>query len=236
MSEKSEEKEKRERQFIVNGSKLLEKLIVSCNGKPIPIRSFFAKELRQATNNYNNHYGMLWFKGSLDGQIVIVRRLPSSKFWADLAINDLAISAQMSAHISIPDGETDVEVDGNCLYSKFKTPEFKATGRATEKTDVYYFGKLLFELLTGEDSYNITRLTIDKKSSLIAYMHNHAQVCCINEIVDPTILAAEGGASLEPQLQAFLQLALTCAGEDPQRRPTMVDVTKELRRIESFVL
>ena len=333
LREKSEEKEKRERQFIENGSKLQEKLIVSCNGKPIPIRSFFAKELRQATNNYNNHYGMFWFKGSLDGRIAIVRRFAGSKLWADLAINDLVISAQMSAHsnvlkpmgccletstpilvyacatngflsdriyvshvtkrqhqpmvwesrlkiarkiahaisylhtafqrpvihmgihmtnilldehdvpklsefcksVSIPDGETDVEADGNCLYSKFKTPEIKATGKATEKTDVYYFGKLLLELLTGEDSYNITRLTIDKKSSFIAYMHNHAQVYCINEVVDPTILAAEGGASLEPQLQAFLQLALTCAGEDPQRRPTMVDVTKELRRIESFV-
>ena len=333
LREKSEDKEKRERQFIENGSKLLEKLIVSCNGKPIPIRSFFAKELRQATNNYNNNYGMFWFKGSLDGRIAIVRRFAGSKLWADLAINDLVISAQMSAHsnvlkpigccletatpilvyacatngllsdriyvshvtkrqhppivwesrlkiarqiahsisylhtafqrpvihmgihmttilldehdvpklsqfcnsVSIPDGETDVETDGNYLYSRFKTPEIKETGKATEKTDVYYFGKLLLEFLSGEDSYNITRLTIDKKSSLIAYMHNHAQVYCINEVVDPTILAAGGGASLEPQLQAFLQLALTCAGEDPQRRPTMVDVTKELRRIESFV-
>ena len=101
LREKSEDKEKRERQFIENGSKLLEKLIVSCNGKPIPIRSFFAKELRQATNNYNNHYGMFWFKGFLDGQIAIFRRFPGSKLWADLTINDLVISAQMSAHSNV---------------------------------------------------------------------------------------------------------------------------------------
>ena len=41
-------------------------------------------------------------------------------------------------------------------------------------------------------------------------MHNRAEGYCINKIVDPTILAVEGGASLELQLQAVLQLALTC--------------------------
>jgi hypothetical protein len=33
------------------------------------------------------------------------------------------------------------------------TPEFKASGKATEKSDVYNFGQLLLELLTGENSY-----------------------------------------------------------------------------------
>ena len=40
---------------------------------------------------------------------------------------------------------------------------------------------------------------------------------------------------LEHQLQAVVDLALTCTEEDPQTRPTMVDVTKQLRRIERFV-
>ena len=55
--------------------------------------------------------------------------------------------------------------------------------------------------------------------------------------MDPAILAedGDGGASLQHQLQAVLDLALTCTEEDPQRRPTMVDVTKQLRRIERFV-
>ena len=55
--------------------------------------------------------------------------------------------------------------------------------------------------------------------------------------MDPAILAedGEGGASLQHQLQAVLDLALACTEEDPQRRPTMVDVTKQLRRIERFV-
>ena len=55
--------------------------------------------------------------------------------------------------------------------------------------------------------------------------------------MDPTILAedGEGDVSLLRQLQAVVDLALTCTEEYPQRRPTMVDVTKQLRRIERFV-
>ncbi|XP_065622869.1 LRR receptor kinase SERK2-like [Quercus suber] len=104
-----------------------------------------------------------------------------------------------------------------------------------EKTDVFDFGRFLLELLTGEDSLKISRLTTGEDTTLVAYIHNRAQGSCINEIVDPAILA-EGGASLQHQLQAVADLALTCTVNDPQRRPTVVDVTKQLRRIESFDL
>ena len=139
--------------------------------------------------------------------------------------------------VSIPEDEADVEGYDGFRHFGFFAPEFEATGKVTEKADVYDFGRILLELLTGEDSVNITRFTIDKDSSLVAYIHNRAQGSCINEIVDPAILAedGDGGASLQHQLQVVLDLALTCTEEDPQRRPTMVDVTKQLRRIERFV-
>ena len=55
--------------------------------------------------------------------------------------------------------------------------------------------------------------------------------------MDLAILAedGEGGASLEHQLQAVVDLGLACTEEDPQRRPTMVDVTKQHKRIERFI-
>lgn len=100
---------------------------------------------------------------------------------------------------------------------------------------MYSFGMLLLKLLTGQHSYDKIRLRNDKYICLVAYMHNHAQGHCINEIVDLAMLVGEEGTSLEWQLQGVLDLALRCTDEDPKRRPTMVDVTKELRRIERFV-
>uniref|UniRef100_A0A7N2MDY8 Protein kinase domain-containing protein n=1 Tax=Quercus lobata TaxID=97700 RepID=A0A7N2MDY8_QUELO len=371
-------RKQRERAFYENGRLLLEKLIASCNAKPIPIRTFSPQQLRQATNNFSSeqlvtgfsfrykgslegrivlikgsfvrnakpipirtfspqqprqatnnypaqHLGIYWYKGSLEGRIFLIKRLDQ---FSDLAINDLVISAKMSGHsnvlkpigcclhtpspiavfeyaangiladriyvshrrqpmvwerrlkiarqiahalsylhtafprpvihmaidmghilldehdvpklsgflfsVSIPEGEADVEGFSGFRYIASSAPEFKATGKVTEKADVYAFGRILLELLSGEDSFQISRLTIDKDSTLVAYIRNRAQGSCINEIVDPAILAedGEGGVSLLRQLQAVVDLALTCTEEDPQRRPTMVDVTKQLRRIE----
>jgi serine/threonine protein kinase len=238
---------KKERAFLKNGSMLLEKLIVSCNAKPIPIRTFSAQELRQATDNYANRQFWEWYKGSLEGRMVSVNRFPDT----DLVINELVISAQMSGHsnvlkpiwccletpcpisiyefaanglladrvyvsnvvelklqpmawgsrlkiarqiahvisylhtafsrpvihmfidlrsilldeydvpklsgffysVSIPEGETDVEAHKILRNLSLSTPEFKASGKATEKSDVYTFSRLLLELLTGENSY-----------------------------------------------------------------------------------
>jgi len=53
--------------------------------------------------------------------------------------------------------------------------------------------------------------------------------------VDPAILTEEGGANVQQQLQAILQLVVISIDYDPVKRPTMVDVTKELRRIEKFI-
>nr|XP_023925864.1 non-functional pseudokinase ZED1-like [Quercus suber] len=280
-----------------------EKLIASCNAKPIPIRTFSLQQLLLVTNNFSSEhlafYRAYWFKGSLEGRIILIKHFDCA--WADLGINDLVISAQMSGysnvlkpigcclHTPIPIlvfefsangvladqiyvyrvterqhqpmvwerrlkiarqiahalsylhtafprpvihmGETDVHAP---FITMFCAPELKATGKVTEKVDVYDFGRILLELLTGEDSFKISRLTIDKYFTLVAYIRNRAQGSCINEIVDPTILAedGEGGVTLEHQLQGMVDLGLTCIEEDPQTRPTMVDVTKQLRQIE----
>ena len=72
-------REERERAFYFyeNGSLLLAKLIASCNAKPIPIRTFSAQQLFQATNNFSSEklvIGLsIWYKGSLEGWIVLIK-------------------------------------------------------------------------------------------------------------------------------------------------------------------
>uniref|UniRef100_A0A2N9ITC9 Uncharacterized protein n=1 Tax=Fagus sylvatica TaxID=28930 RepID=A0A2N9ITC9_FAGSY len=55
--------------------------------------------------------------------------------------------------------------------------------------------------------------------SVVPSLKNQAS---INEIVDPKILIEEGGACIEQQLQAVLNLGSTCIEEDPQSLPIMV--------------
>ncbi|XP_075667999.1 serine/threonine-protein kinase ZRK1-like [Castanea sativa] len=115
-----EERKERERAFYENGSLLLEKLIVCCNAKPIPIRTFSPQQLLLATNNFSSgllgYYWGIWYKGSLEGRIVLIKHLYG---WADLAINDLVISAQMSGHSNV------LKPIGCCLHTPFPISVFE---------------------------------------------------------------------------------------------------------------
>ncbi|KAB1202064.1 hypothetical protein CJ030_MR8G029143 [Morella rubra] len=130
--------------------------------------------------------------------------------------------------ISIPEGETHVHKHQTIVTFGYSAPEYVTTGRVTEKIDVYSFGVLLLCLLTGE--VGVFR---DEKANVCVMLVDYVLKCGIDEIVNPRISTGERGASMQQQLQAVLDLALICVDEDPERRPTMVHVTKELRRIES---
>ncbi|XP_030931218.1 non-functional pseudokinase ZED1-like [Quercus lobata] len=303
-------RKQRERAFYENGSLLLEKLIASCNAKPIPIPTFSAQQLCQATNNFSSeklvmgfsfwykgslegrivlvkgsfvrnaklipiytispqelrqatnnypaqHQEFYWYKGSLEGRIVLIKHLDNLAY---IAINDLVISAQMSGHSNV------LKPIGCCLHTRIPILvfEFAANGLLADRIYVSRVTELQHEPMVWERRLKIARQIAHALSYLhtaftrpVIYMATdlHSilldehdvpkfsgfyfsvsipEGSCINEIVDPAILAedGEGCASFEHQLQAVVDLGLACTEEDPQRRPTMVDVTKHLRRIE----
>ncbi|KAG7968889.1 hypothetical protein I3843_07G002900 [Carya illinoinensis] len=335
-----ERQAERERLFLDNGSKVLEELVASCNGKPTPIRSFSHEELRLATGNFddrrvlNQIKSYKWYKGSLDDRTISIKKYEKDSIEQEYVVTDIAISAKVSGHknvlklvgccletqlptlvyesadgtladriyvikddgtrnehqpmawqsrlkiareiahavaylhnafsrpiihrdirlgniwlnqhdvpklaefslcISVPEGETFVEDDVHGSIG-FICPSYVATGKVTEKTDVYSFGMMLLVILTAQRPYNrrVTSADDEGDASLVNYVRNHA----ISQIVDPALMV-DGSQSVligtEQQLQSVLQLALTCVDDDPEIRPTMIDVTEELRRIERFV-
>ena len=69
--------------------------------------------------------------------------------------NDVPKLSSFYFSVSIPEGEADVEGFDGFRQFGFCAPEFKATGKVTEKADVYDFGRILLEVLSREDSINI---------------------------------------------------------------------------------
>ncbi|KAB1212249.1 hypothetical protein CJ030_MR5G025017 [Morella rubra] len=141
--------------------------------------------------------------------------------------HDIPKLSGFSTSILIPEGETQVKDDAVWGTIGYACPTYCDTSCITEKTDVYSFGMLLLVLLTGQRA--CLRGTSDgpKSPNLINYVRERSE---INQFVDPAILEGERGAD-EQQLQAVLQLAFICVDKDPETWPTMMDVTKELRRI-----
>ncbi|KAL2896870.1 LRR receptor-like serine/threonine-protein kinase ERECTA [Bienertia sinuspersici] len=97
-------------------------------------------------------------------------------------------------------------------------PEYARTSRLTEKSDVYSYGIVLLELLTG-------RKAVDNESNLQHLILSKTANNAVMETVDPEITATckDLGA-----IKKVFQLALLCTKKQPGDRPTMHEVTRVL--------
>ncbi|KAJ6414262.1 hypothetical protein OIU84_006976 [Salix udensis] len=127
-----------------------------------------------------------------------------------------------SFSISIPEGKSKAGDDHLVGTYGFLDPEYVMTKFVTEKTDVFSFGVLLLVLLTG-------RAPIQGEIHLIEYVGR------VNEAVDPMIRGNGGEAIDQQQLEAAIELALRCTSASGEDRPLMIEVAKELQRIERSI-
>ncbi|KAI3461409.1 hypothetical protein Pfo_018072 [Paulownia fortunei] len=119
----------------------------------------------------------------------------------------------------------------------YMSPEFKATGVATQKSDVYAFGIVILELLTGEEP---VRYKFDGSS------RNYQRI----SVVDTAREAVESGGEeavtgrlrrwLDKRLrdsfpvevaEKLTRVALQCVHEDPEKRPEMKWVAGKISKL-----
>ncbi|XP_044471112.1 LRR receptor-like serine/threonine-protein kinase ERECTA [Mangifera indica] len=97
-------------------------------------------------------------------------------------------------------------------------PEYARTSRLTEKSDIYSFGVVLLELLTG-------RKAVDNESNLHQLILSKTANNVVMETVDPEITATCKDLG---EVKKVFQLALLCTKRQPSDRPTMHEVTRVL--------
>ncbi|CAB4321057.1 unnamed protein product [Prunus armeniaca] len=143
-----------------------------------------------------------------------------------------------SLSITIPPDQLYVQENFAGWPSGYVDPTYLKSYQSSEKTDVYSFGVLLLVFLmrrAAEDwneAGNVCEyLTRDPKLNA-----SDGQIQ-IETIADPKILEGVGGdEQAQQQLQDFLALALLCIQEETEARPDMIDVAKELVRIDKSIL
>lgn len=96
----------------------------------------------------------------------------------------------------------------------YLAPEYTTTGRFTEKSDIYAFGMIVFQILSG-------------KSNITPFTRPAVELSKVEDFIDPNL---EGKFSVS-EASNLGQIALHCTHESPSHRPSIENVMQELSSI-----
>ncbi|KAI5080465.1 hypothetical protein GOP47_0003648 [Adiantum capillus-veneris] len=103
----------------------------------------------------------------------------------------------------------------------YLAPEYMQSGIASEKTDVYSYGVLLLELISGRKPTDIT--FVEMGTNLAGWAEMLVKQNRLDDILDPTC-----GSVMRESIEAMLSLAMACTSPAPEKRPSMNKVVQML--------
>ncbi|XP_024536834.1 probable LRR receptor-like serine/threonine-protein kinase At1g06840 isoform X1 [Selaginella moellendorffii] len=121
------------------------------------------------------------------------------------------------------------EEDGDGVFGQLSTvvkgtpgyldPEYFLTRKLSDKSDIYSFGVVMLELVTG-------RQAISHGKNLVREVRGAYEAGVALSIVDP-LMGPYPSEAMEP----FVRLALTCCADNPDERPSIRGVVRNLEDI-----
>jgi len=141
--------------------------------------------------------------------------------------NNVFLDANYDAKIS-DSKHNRTGVPTNAVVRKYVAPEYITTGHATAKSDVYGFGVVLLELLSGKRAWNTNRPLhqMDLVNWARPYLEKGWPL--IRRIVDSSL----GLDYSLPGAEKAAKLAYRCLSGDPRRRPSMDEVVEVLEQLQ----
>lgn len=134
--------------------------------------------------------------------------------------------------------EWDISTEDRVIgTSGYLAPEYMNGGKITHKVDVYAFGLVLLELMTGQ---RISELQYSKEQFLSEWFHPLAslepsQIIANNYQLLDQSLGCDQSLDFLHQLQAMGRAASLCLCRDPDSRPPMSKVLRVLEGGDLFV-
>ncbi|XP_043722580.1 probable LRR receptor-like serine/threonine-protein kinase At5g10290 [Telopea speciosissima] len=103
-------------------------------------------------------------------------------------------------------------------------PEYLSTGKSSERTDVFGYGIMLLELVTGQRAIDFSRLEEEDDVLLLDHVKKLEREKRLDAIVDRNLIRNYDSQEVE----MMIQVALLCTQSSPEDRPTMSEVVRML--------
>ncbi|GJW93012.1 cysteine-rich receptor-like protein kinase 2, partial [Tanacetum coccineum] len=111
----------------------------------------------------------------------------------------------------------------------YMAPEYISHGKLTEKVDVYSFGVLVLEVVTGMPNRGIQ--TSEYTRSLVSIAWEHFKKGSVEELVDPKLtLNKKTNSKMIKEVQSVVHIGFLCIQEVASLRPTMSMVLQMLSK------
>ena len=108
----------------------------------------------------------------------------------------------------------------------YRAPEVTDPRKVSQKADVYSFGVLLLELLTGKAPSHA--LLNEEGVDLPRWVQSIVREEWTSEVFDAELLRYQ---NVEEEMVQLLQLGVDCAAQYPDNRPSMSDVTRRIKEL-----
>uniref|UniRef100_A0A2C9U814 Uncharacterized protein n=2 Tax=Manihot esculenta TaxID=3983 RepID=A0A2C9U814_MANES len=142
----------------------------------------------------------------------------------DLKVSNILLDEQMNPKISdfgtarlFPTNQSEDATSKIMGTFGYMAPEYAFRGIVSVKSDVFSFGVLILEIISGQ---NINKFQIDEEGSLLTYAWENWNAGTASKIIDPVLV----GAASTNEILRCVQIGLLCIQEDAAKRPTMASV------------